>query len=90
MSPMLSPEQFFWMEVFLFPGRGKTILPVIMWWNGMMPPAGRTVLWTGQEWPLQTISPLLSQVCQPIFPLRTVFYCNLVFYLASYLCYVHR
>lgn len=43
------------------------MLPVIMWWNGMMPPAGKTVLWTGSKWSLQTISPLFSQVCQPIF-----------------------
>lgn len=62
MSPQLSPEQFLWMTLFLFPWR--TMLPVIMWWNGMMPPAGRTVLWTGSRWPLQTNSPLLNQVCQ--------------------------
>lgn len=64
MSPQLSPEQFLWMEVFLFPWR--TILPVIMWWNGMMPCAGRTVLWTGSRWRLQTTSPLLNQVCQRV------------------------
>lgn len=64
MSPQLSPEQFLWMTVFLFPWR--TMLPVIMWWNGMMPPAGRTVLWTGSRWPLQTNSPLLNQVCQSL------------------------
>lgn len=54
------------------------MLPVIMWWNGMMPPAGKTVLWTGLKWPVETISPLFGQVCQPVFkgtlPLWMVFY----------------
>lgn len=63
----LSPEQFIWMEVSLFLGRVTTMLPVVMWWNGMMPSARKTVLWTGSGWPLQTISPLLSQVCQHLF-----------------------
>lgn len=43
------------------------MLLVIMWWNGMMPPAGKTALWTGSKWPLETTSPLFSQVCQPVF-----------------------
>lgn len=38
-----------------------------MWWNGMMPPAEKTALWTGSKWLLETISPLFSQVCQPVF-----------------------
>lgn len=55
------------MEVSLCLGRVTTMLPVIMLWNGMMPPAGKTVLWTGSKWPLKRIFPLFSQVCQPVF-----------------------
>lgn len=66
-SLFLSLEQFIWMEVSLFPGRVTTMLPAIMWWNGMMPPAGKTVICTGSKWPLQTIFHLFSQVCQPVF-----------------------
>lgn len=42
------------------------MLLVILWWNGMMLPAGKTALWTGSKWPLLTTS-LFSQVCQPVF-----------------------